>query len=142
MECFSSLFRKPTFFRLGLYDFCFLHSSGNGTQCFEGIMHKFLCSPVRGQELELSGVWGLSLERCSASYVSLLDQPPSSVCGSKSLRIIQDVPCSWINPLFCSRLPVFPLSSLGYLSLDCVDNLTVDTLACSYCNIKPDSTAI
>ena len=152
MECFSSLFRKPTFFRLGLCDFCFLHSSGNGTQCFEDIMHKFLCSPVRGQELELSGVWELSLERCSASYVSLLDQPPSSVCGSKSLRIMQDVPCSRINPR--SRLPVFPLSSLGYLSLDHLDNLTADTLeaiatlnltalefeSCLLSNVVPSST--
>ena len=42
MHCFGNLFRKPTFFKLGLFSFRFLHSSGNNTLCFEGIMHKFL----------------------------------------------------------------------------------------------------
>ena len=60
MHSFGNLFWNPTFFRLVLSSFTFLHSSGNNTRSFEAIMYNFLSSPVRDQELELCGVQAVS----------------------------------------------------------------------------------
>ena len=130
MDCLGSLFRKPTFFRLGLFNVSFQHSSGINALCFEDIMHKFLCSPIQGQELELSSEWTLSLDGCGGSNMSSLVVPPNVVSRSKSLLIGAEIEdCQWVNPFFCCRLPIFPLNSLGYLFLEGLNNLTEDTLA-------------
>ena len=86
MDCLGCLFWHPTFSRMMLDYFSFLHSSGDHTHAFEIIMDNFLSSPVRGQELEVSSGWNVSVERYrnADSLVFLSDPPP---CTYGSLRV-------------------------------------------------------
>jgi hypothetical protein len=130
IRCVGNLFSKPTFHRLGLYNFEFIHSSGQHVRCFNEIMLNFLCSPVRGQELELNIPSDLTL---GDLHIHQCQQPPDTVKNSKSLLIKQDQPTHvnygvpFFSTFFSSSF--YPLWTLGYLHLDYYLNLPADTLA-------------
>ena len=129
IRCVGNLFSMPTFHRLGLYDFSFIHSSGQHVRCFNEIMLNFLCSPVRGQELEMKMDMkflpsDLTLDDL---HMHQCQQPPDTVKNSKSLLIkptcANDVSVAFFSSSF------YPLWTLGYLHLDYRLNLPADTLA-------------
>ena len=126
MHCFGSLFTRPTFSKLRLSHFSYTLSSGNN-----GLMHKFLGSPIKGQALELCNAVDISLDGCGGSDVAYLDQPPITSGASKALQISEtrNVQIAWINPFFCHYLPVYPLCNLSCLVIDGASALTRDTLA-------------
>ena len=130
IDCLGSLFYRPTFHRLGLYEFELVHSSGQHMRRFNEIMLNFLCSPVRGQELEL---YFLPCDlMLSDLHVHHCKQPSDSVRSSKSLLIRQDAPpdpndIPWFFTFFSS--PSYPLWSLGYLCLAYHLNIPADILA-------------
>ena len=132
IRCVGNLFSKHTFHRLGLYDFSFSHSSGQHVRCFNEIMLNFLCSPVRGQELELNIPSDLTL---GDLHMHQCQQPPDTVKNSKSLLIKQYWTPPHVNTVFDAFFSAFfsssfyPLWTLGYLYLDCHLNLPADTLA-------------
>ena len=132
IRCVGNLFSKPTFHRLGLYDFSFIHSSGQHVWCFNEIMLNFLCSPVRGQELEMKMDMkflpsDLTLDDL---HMHQCQQPPDTVKNSKSLLIkptpVNDVSVAFFSAFFSSSF--YPLWTLGYLHLDYL-SLPADTLA-------------
>jgi hypothetical protein len=109
IRCVGNLFSKPTFHRL--------------------------CSPVRGQELELN----MDMEILPSDltlgdlHIHQCQQPPDTVKNSKSLLIKQDQPTHvnygvpFFSTFFSSSF--YPLWTLGYLHLDYYLNLPADTLA-------------
>ena len=131
IRCVGNLFSKPTFHRLGLYDFEFIHSSGQHVRCFNEIMLNFLCSPVRGQELELNTHMCMNFLPSDLTlgdlHIHQCQQPPDTVKNSKSLLImptfVNDVSVAFFSAFFSSSF--YPLWTLGYLHLD----LPADTLA-------------
>ena len=134
IRCVGNLFSKPTFHRLGLYNFEFIHSSGQHVRCFNEIMLNFLCSPVRGQELQLNTDMDFFPSDLTLGdlHMHQCQQPPDTVKNSKSL-IIKQAPYTRVNEVSVAFFSAFfsssfhPLWTLGYLHLDL--NLPADTLA-------------
>ena len=130
MCCIGSLFYKPPFCRLGLYDFELLHSSGEHIRCFNEIILSFLCSPITGQELEFSFL--PCIMQLGDIYVDHSKQPSNAARGSKSLIIVQDntpdpTDVPWFTTFFSS--PLYPLWTLGYLYLSFPGAISAETLA-------------
>ena len=128
MQSISMLFRGPQFVELelsgGLY-----HSSRDHTIPFKMLMHEFLSSPVKGQELVL-GISGVSLSDCSSFHECSFANLALEVVGSKHLHI-QSVEAAeqWVNPYFEHCLAHFPFQALGTVTLQEVDNLNDEALA-------------
>jgi len=121
MQSISMLFRDPQFVELGLSGELYYSSRDNGIS-FKMLMHEFLSSPIKGQELVLN-ISGVSLRdsRHKFSYGNFAPE----VVGSKHLHIQRVESASeWVNPYFEHCLAHFPFQALGAITLREVDNLS------------------
>ena len=121
MQSISMLFRDPQFIERGLSGELY-HSSRDNGILFNMLMHEFLSSPVKGQELVLR-ISGVSLIDCRHKF-SYGNFAPE-VVGSKHLHIQRVESASeWVNPYFEHCLAHFPFQVLGAITLREVDNLS------------------